>query len=101
MKFLKFLFVILFTISSYATQEIQFDVKSYKNNFTVSGETDYFSQKENSLTTSITGEYKINILNYDPDRPFDMFLSGKVNHRYDFFGKVLITDVFTTIEIAF
>jgi hypothetical protein len=101
MKFLKFLFIILIAISSYATQEIPFDVKSYKNEFTFSGDSNYCSQKENSLTTSITGEYKINILNYDPYRPFDMFLSGKINHKYDFFGKILITDVFTTIEITF
>ena len=101
MKFLKFLFIIFLAITSYATEEIKFDVNSYKNEFVVSGDTNYFSQKENSLTTAITGEYKINILNYDPDRPFDMFLSGKVSHKYDFFGKILITDVFTTIEITF
>jgi hypothetical protein len=66
----------------------------------VSGQTNYFQQKNKSLITSLNAEYRINL--YEPKhKEWSLSLGGKVSPDIDHFGKEIKTNVFTTLGIDF
>ena len=69
--------------------------------FKIYGNTDYTKKESESLTTTLTGEYKLQLLDLDSDGVYDIFLSGKIDHTYDYFGKIINVNVFTTLQIEF
>ena len=85
-----FLYIILLTginISSYA------DIKIF-------GNTDYTSNKTNSLVTTLNSEYKIKI--FEPIcKSYMMYLGGTISHDLDHFGKTSRTNCFTNLGIEF
>lgn len=73
---------------------------SSKETFNIKGETSYSKSQSESLTTSLSANYKLKIEKLSNNN-FHVFLTGTVNPDYDHFLNEFKTNAFTGLHIEF